>query len=447
MKSIWSRDIEIPERESAKWSKYRDVIVIGAGMAGILTAYFLQERGFKVAVLEADRIAGGQTCNTTAKITSQHGLIYSKMIKKLGVKKAGLYADANEEAILDYERLIVKNNIECHFEKVPAYLYSVENEELLREESAAAASLGIDAYFTKEVKLPFETVGAVCFENQAQFNPLEFIKALSGKLEIYDRTKVLRVKGSLLITENESFMADKIVFATNYPFINFPGLYFLRQHQERSYVLAVSGGNRLNGMYYSIDNGGLSLRGYNDVILLGGSTHRTGENTAGGAYDKLRAAAGKYFPNASEVCCWSAQDCVTHDGIPFIGKYFYGCKRWYVATGFKKWGMTSSMIAAKLLTDMISGNENRYRKLFSPQRHNVRAAAGELFNDIGHSVKGLTKGFLHRHKAPRCPHMGCELQWNPDELSWDCPCHGSRFDADGKLIDTPAQKNLQKTGV
>lgn len=475
MKSIWSRDVEIPEREVPMWSKYRDVVVIGAGMAGILTAYYLKNQGFKVAVLEADRIAGGQTCNTTAKITSQHGLIYSKLIKKVGMKKARLYARAHEEAIKEYDSIIREKNIDCHFEKLPAYLYSFENEEPLREEAAAAAALGIDASFVKDAGLPFETVGAVCFKNQAQFNPLEFIKEISKDIEIYENTKVTGVHGNIISTDNATFMADKIVFATHYPIVNLPGLYFIRQHQERSYVLALSGCRKLEGMYYGIDDNGISLRSYNNTLLLGGGSHRTGENTSGGSYDSLREASVKYFPGSKEICCWSAQDCMPHDDIQFIGKYFYGYKSWYVATGFKKWGMTSSMVAARLLADLMSGKENQYRKLFTPQRHNIRAAAGPLFKDIGHSVKGLTKGLCHRAKQPadelmnghggivkvngercacyrdnegrlhmisaRCPHMGCELSWNPDELSWDCPCHGSRFDIDGKLLDVPAQKD------
>ncbi len=192
-------------------------------------------------------------------------------------------------------------------------------------------------------------------------------------------------------------------------------------------------------MYYGIDKEGLSFRQAGDFLLLGGSSCRTGENGKGGAYDTLRQAARSYFPNCKEQTCWAAQDCMPHDGIPFIGKYSIFTPDLYVATGFQKLGMTSAMIAAMILRDELCGKRNPYASLFSPQRINVKASFGNLLKDVVVSAKGLTKGWLHS-SSNRCPHMGCALAWNPDEKSWDCPCHGSRFDADGKLLDNPSKK-------
>ncbi len=495
MESLWRKQIKIIEDKQGKESSgmphsqdrhagvlhagfnhtRRDVIVIGAGMAGILTAYYLKERGKNVLVLEADKIASGQTGRTTAKITSQHGLKYSTLINTMGIKKAEMYAKANEEAIREYERLIKNHRISCQFEIVPAYLYTLQNEATLKKEEQAAKRLGIDAFFARETELPFPVAGALCFQNQAQFSPLEFIRYLSSNLEIWEQTKVTAVRGNQVVTNGRVLTADKIVVATHYPFLNIPGFYFLRQHQERSYVLALSGCRKINGMYYGVDKEGLSLRQAGDTLLLGGGSHRTGENSNGGSYDLLMQAAKQYFPGSRVEARWSAQDCMPHDGVPFIGRYSAFTPDLYVASGFQKWGMTSSMISALILRDELCGIENPYKKLFSPLRINFRAAAGNFILDAGMSVKGLSKGLLHRPKkdadslpcghggivlvdgkrfaccrdeagelhmiSARCSHMGCELEWNPDEKSWDCPCHGSRFDVDGNLLDNPSKKD------
>lgn len=428
-----------------------DVIVVGAGLAGVLTAWHLQRTGKRVLVLEADEIASGQTQNTTAKITSQHGLKYSGLIKKLGEERACIYAQANEAAIGAYERLVIKEGIDCDFERTTAYLYSLGQENIspdrknvLQEEEAAALRLGIDAFFTRQTALPFHVAGAVGFRNQAQFSPLKLIRHLAGKLHILEHWKVQKVRKNCVTAENgltgeqQTFCADKIVIAAHYPIRNVPGFYFLRQHQERSYVAALKGCERLEGMYYGIDKGGLSFRQAGEYLLLGGMGHRTGEHGGCSAYDALMQTARRLYPDCQVERFWSAQDCMPHDGIPFIGKYSLFTPNLYVATGFGKWGMTSSMIAALLLTDMICERENEWTRLFSPQRFHPGAAVGNFLTDAAVSAKGLAKGAFHRDR--RCTHLGCMLTWNPDEKSWDCPCHGSRFGEDGKVLDNPAKR-------
>ena len=438
MESLWRMQTgKIVQPDILGVRSHWDVIVIGAGLTGILTAYYLKEQGKNVLVLEAKEIASGQTERTTAKITSQHGLKYSKLIKDIGEEKARLYALANEEAIREYERLIKKLNIECEFEKTAAYLYTTRNASLLQEEAAAAVRLGIDAFFTGETELPFPVKGAVCFRNQAQFFPLEFVKRLARELEIWEYTQVLRIKGHQVITKDRVLIAEKIVIATHYPVKNVPGFYFLRQHQERSYVLALSGCERIKGMYYGIDQEGLSFRQAGDLLLLGGSSGRTGENTCGRAYDYLAQSAKKYYPESREEMRWAAQDCMPHDGVPFIGRYSVFTPSLYVATGFQKWGMTTAMVAAQMLRDELCEVKSPYGELFSPQRMYVRAGFKNFIKDVGVSIKGLTKGAFSR---PRCSHMGCALVWNPEEKSWDCPCHGSRFEESGAILDNPAGK-------
>lgn len=449
MNSIWSNTTKLPKFQELKGDIHVQNVVIGAGMAGILTAYFLQKKGQEVIVIDAAQIAGGQTKNTTAKITSQHGLIYYDMIKKSGKERALGYARANEAAIVAYEEIIKEEGIECQFERLPSFLYSLKEDgkEQLEQEAKAARELGLDAHFlegNKVQELPFEVAGAVCFENQAQFHPLEFIKALAKKLTLYENTNAIFVHGHVIATNRGAIEAENIIFATHYPFVNVPGFYFLRQHQERSYVLALEGANvpqKLAGIYYSIDQGGLSLRSAEEKLLLGSGSHRTGKKVCyceRTGYSYLREQAQKYYPNAKEMTYWAAQDCMPHDRIPFIGRYSLLRPYWYVATGFQKWGMTSSMISAMIISDMICGRQNPYEAVFSPQRLLFRAGVKNLCVDIGESVAGLTKGLFGR-KEVRCSHMGCHLTWNEEEESWDCPCHGSRYDKNKRVIDNPAQ--------
>ena len=470
MQSLWSKTIQLPRRESLQGDISVENVVIGAGLAGLLTAYFLQKKGKQVIVLEAARIAGGQTQNTTAKLTSQHGLIYDEMIKKAGKDRAMGYAMANESAVNAYEKLIKEEGISCDFERLPSFLYTTNPSEVhkLRQEAQAAAALGLPAHFMEQdgkKELPFAVEGAVCFENQAQFHPLKLIQALAPKLTIYENTNVLSVKQHRIIyqrtadreqpdskegLDNSSsrktgvITAGNIVFATHYPFLIIPGFYFLRQHQERSYVLALEGDGvprRLSGIYYGIGQGGLSFRSAEGKLLLGGGSRRTGKKECACAetgYSYLRKQAQTYYPKAQEKACWAAQDCMTHDRIPFIGKYSVFRPYWYTATGFGKWGMTASMLAALIISDMICGSLNPYQGIFSPQRFLLRAGIKNFLIDAGESAAGLTKGFFGG-KQTRCTHMGCRLTWNEEERSWDCPCHGSRYDEKKNVLDNPAQ--------
>lgn len=480
MESIWSQTTDIKSYPPLTEDLSADAVVIGGGLAGILTAYLLKQHNIDTIVLEAKRVGGGQTRNSTAKITSQHDIIYTKLIDSFGEELASQYAKANETAIRDYKQLIEKQSIDCSFEELPAYLYSQNQEDVqrLQKEAEAAKRLGIDAEYTRDTALPFSVAGAVRFNNQAQFHPLEFLKAISEGLKIYEDTRVTKVEDNVVSTNHGKVKAKHIVFATHFPFINMPGFYFARMHQERSYVIALKGAARLDGMYYGVDEDGLSLRCWNDILLFGGGGHRTGENSAGGKYAFLRTKAQELIPQGKEVACWSAQDCITLDGVPYIGQFAASTEKWYVATGFAKWGISTSMAAANIITDMILGRENPYSQVFAPGRFTPSASTKQFITDLGQSVKGLARQAFtfpdeQAEKLPaesggvveidgekvgvykdenrklhivsvRCPHLGCQLEWNPDEKSWDCPCHGSRFDIEGKLLDNPAQINLDK---
>ena len=455
-------DTGIKRRDPLAGDMEVPAVVIGAGLAGILTAYYLKQAGIRTVVLEADRIGSGQTKNTTAKITSQHNLIYDRLIRSFGGRMAEHYAMANEGAIGEYERLVLEKGIACDFVRCPAYLYSQDHPGLLKREAEVARSLGIRASFETECELPFPVAGVTRFEQQARFHPLKFLAEMAEEVEVYEQTKVLKVDDRRVETARGTVTAEHIVFAAHYPFINVPGYYFARMHQERSYVIGLEGAERPEGMYLGIDPGGLSFRTCGDYLLLGGGSHRTGVNpvyrtaaemplkqgaVTGCRYGMLRARAGELYPGCHEVSRWSAQDCMTLDGLPYIGRFSRRKACWYVATGFGKWGMTSAMVSARILTAMIVGQDLPEADIFSPQRHFTAQVARGLAVHGAYTVKGLTKHLLpsgNKEIIPNCPHMGCRLEWNPEEESYDCPCHGSRFDREGHLIDGPAQTDCRK---
>ncbi len=452
MESVWMKSSEIGKRDTLPGDMAAPVVVIGAGLAGILTAYYLKQEGIRAVVLEADRIGSGQTRNTTAKITSQHNLIYSGLIRTFGSRMAAHYAEANEAAIGEYERLVREKGIDCGFVRCPAYLYSNVGTALLRQEAEAAASLGIRASFETACELPFPVAGVTMFARQARFHPLKFLAKMAEEVEVYEQTKVLKVEDGKVETARGTVTAEHVVFASHYPFINVPGYYFARMYQARSYVVALKGAARPEGMYLGIDGDGLSFRSCGDLLLLGGGSHRTGvhptEKTGSGCgYEMLRNRAQDMYPGCSEVCQWSAQDCMTLDGLPYIGRFSRRRPNWYVATGFGKWGMTSSMVSARILTALITERNCQEADIFSPDRRFTARAAKELAMHSAHTVKGLAKHFLPAGKGrviKNCPHMGCRLEWNSAEESYDCPCHGSRFDGEGRLIDGPAQTDCKR---
>ena len=378
--SIWQRSTAIPARPELPGNISTDIAIVGGGLAGILTAHFLEQSGRQCVVLEADRIGSGQTGHTTAKVTSQHGLIYQKLMKCAGKKQAEQYAKINQEAIRRYKILTDKYKIDCDWEECPACLYTKENGRTLRDEYYAAKELGLPVELKKRTDLPFAVEEALFCYDQACFHPLKFLQAIAENLQVYEKTKVLRMKPHLLTTSRGIVEAEKVVFACHYPFVNRPGYYFLRMHQERSYVLALKEAQTLHGMYLGIDRDGLSFRPAGDMLLLGGGNHRTGENPMGGQYEFLLHQAEMYWPekcwNKEEnVIPWSAQDCMTLDGIPYIGQFGRKTEDWFVATGFGKWGMTSSMAAAVLLTDQICRRENPCGEVFSPQRLHLVTSA------------------------------------------------------------------------
>lgn len=479
MKSIWSMTEALPDRDPLPGSITVDTAVIGGGMAGILTAYQLQRRGVEAVVLEADKVGSGQTKNTTAKITSQHSLIYSRLVRQFGAARAREYAKANQEAIEEYERIVREEGIDCNFQRLPACLYTQGSGEDLRREWEDVRRLGIQAELSPVEELPISGALGLWFPQQAQFHPLKFLKEVSQKITVFEKTRVLRVEPNTLVTDRGAVSARRIIFATHFPFVNFPGFYFMRMHQERSYVLTLEGPPELRAIYYGTDASGLSLRSAEGALLVGGSSHRTGEGPPENAYEALRRKARALWPGSRETAAWSAQDCMTLDGVPYVGRFSPTRPHWYVAAGFNKWGMTGSMAAALRLAQLFTEGVEGERSVFSPRRFVISASLSNAGKEALKSGKGLLKEVFYfpgkefdslvpgqgeiirwsgkkrgAYKdergavylvSTRCPHLGCQLEWNGTEKTWDCPCHGSRFTYRGQLLDDPAQTFLSET--
>lgn len=468
------------ERPSLEEDINTEVAVIGAGLAGVLTAYMLQESGIKTVLLESQEAGSGITKNTTAKITSQHGIIYKKLLTFKGEERAREYAMANQRALEMFEEIVNRYEIDCDYELLPNYVYSIDNEQLIRQEVEAAQKLGLPASFTRDTALPFPVKAAARFDRQAQFHPLKFLDAVAKRLTLYEHTRVTELRtGGVIITDKGSVHAKSIVITTHYPFINVPGYYFFKMHQEREYATLLEGEDiikkaHLDGMYRDAAPDGYTFRNYKDGLIFGSGNHRSGKYKPLDAYHQIEEAAKQWYPNSSIVYAWSNQDCMTPDSIPYIGKYTVNMQNMYVATGFNKWGMTSSMAAAMIISDMIAGRENEYRKVFYPRRL-MLSGTGKFLKDAAVITVSLLKEHMKiphdklknieigkagiiNHDGERfgvyratedkyyfvttkCPHLGCSLEWNQNEMTWDCPCHGSRFDYKGNLISNPAMRD------
>lgn len=428
--SLWLSTAPLPTFSPQDGDISTDVLIIGGGLAGLLCAFFLRRAGVNCVVIEADTICSGVTGGTTAKITSQHGLFCHKLLRRFGAERARLYLEANQAAVAQYRDLC--SSIDCDFAEADSYVYSTDHPEKLDEELSALQSLGFPAEYTADLPLPFSTAGAVRFPRQARFHPLKFVSSFARDLNILEHTRALSYDGQAVVTDRGRITASKIVVCTHFPLFNKHGSYFIKLYQSRSYVLALEGPPYLSGMYVDEADKGLSFRSHENLLLLGGGGHRTGK--PGGGWAELARFAQTYYPDAREQFRWAAQDCMTLDGIPYIGPYSARTPDLLVATGFNKWGITSSMVAAILLTDLVRERENPWASVFTPSRTMLRPQL--LVNSAESALHLVTP------TVPRCPHMGCALKWNPQEQSWDCPCHGSRFTGGGELLDNPANGGL-----
>lgn len=432
MPSIWHDTVTLPAFPIQQADMKTDVLIVGGGLTGLLCAYFLKNAGIDCLVAESNTICAHTSGNTTAKITVQHGCCYQKILTDYGKTAALQYLNANRSALAAYRQIC--SGIDCDFEEKDAVIYAYHEDEkqTLAAEARAYKILGISAQHSACETLPFHTLDALAMPRQAQFHPLKFVKEITKDLPIVEHTRIKRFEKTTAVTEHGKIFANRVIIASHFPFINTHGLYFMKQYQYRSYVLALEHAQEVGGMYISTAPDGLSLRNWGDTLLLGGRGHKTGKKSGG--FSELWAFAASHYPGCRIRESWATQDCITPDGIPYIGRYARTLPNFYVATGFNKWGMTSAMAAAQILTDRLIGRENPNAAVFSPLGRKFKAQI--LLN-------GLTAaGNLLCPLPRRCSHLGCALRYNKTEHSWDCPCHGSRFDKTGQILDGPANRPL-----
>lgn len=429
MEYLWMRGVAPPKFGVLEGDIDTDVLVIGGGMAGVLAAFFLKEAGRDYVLVEGQSVGGGITKGTTAVLSAQHDTLYSDMIKKFGYGNAKRYLKANLNAVASFRQL--SRQIPCDFTEAPSIMYSLDDLSLMKREVEAVRSLGFLAEWTAESPLPYPIAGGVRYPGMAQFHPLKFLYGLAEGLQIFEHTFVSRMEGTTAFTDRGTIRAKKVIIATHFPFINSYGLYFMKLYQKRSFILGLKNAPSIHCTMVDAAENGFYFRDYGDLLLLGGGDHRTGKSEGG--FQSVRAFAKRYFPEAEEDCAWATQDCMSLDGVPYIGAYSKNLPDVYVATGFNEWGMTTSMAAAKILVDLVAGRKNRFAEAFDPGR---RMVTGQLFTNLG-----TTMLHFFTPTVKRCSHMGCALKWNAAERSWDCPCHGSRFDAEGRLIDNPAMRD------
>lgn len=251
MQSLWQSTSELPHFKRLEGNIKTDALIIGGGIAGILTAYLLKQSGVDYVLVEKDKICGGTTGHTTAKLTLQHGLIYGSLLKQYGKEKTSLYYDANKKALEQYARLC--EAIDCGYEIKNNYVYSRDNRSRLEAECTAIRKIGKEAEFIEKVPLPIKTAGAVCIKEQAQFHPLKFLSEIAKNLNIYEHTFVREMIGNKAVTDLGTISAKNVIVTTHFPFINKHGSYFLKLYQHRSYVIALRGAGSVGGMYVDED--------------------------------------------------------------------------------------------------------------------------------------------------------------------------------------------------
>lgn len=493
--SYWIDTKDVPTYPELTENINVDIGIVGGGITGVTTAYLLAKEGYKVALIEADRVLQGTTGHTTAKVTAQHDLIYDELIHHFGKNAAKQYYQANDEALQFIRQLVTEKEIDCELTDEDAYLYSEteDYDDKMAKEADAYKTLGINGHAVEDIPIDLKFRKGLVMKNQAQFNPTKYLSHLVREMEqlgglIYENTVAVDVKEGerpTIVTKlNNTITCDQIISCSHFPFYDGKGLFFSRMYAERSYIIAIKPAKKFEGgMYLSVEDPKRSIRSAmingEEMLLIGGDKHKTGQGKETVQhFQALEIFAKENFGIDAYPYRWGAQDLITLDKLPYIGRITAKKSNIFIATGYRKWGMTNGTAAALLLKDLVMKKDNPYEDLFSPTRFyadpsiktfisqnaNVAAefikgklkphprSADELHNDEGALVKYNNKragaykdknGELHV-VDPTCTHLGCEVEWNNGERTWDCPCHGSRFSFDGEVYEGPADQPLKK---
>jgi glycine/D-amino acid oxidase-like deaminating enzyme/nitrite reductase/ring-hydroxylating ferredoxin subunit len=473
-----------------------EVVVVGAGLTGLTAALLLQQDGARVALVEAGRVCAGVTAYTTGKVSSLHGLTYGSLRDTFGPETARVYGEANEAALAQVAALVEELGIDCHWERRPNYTYTTDEATLpkIEREVEAAQEAGLPAAFVTETELPFDVLGAVRFEDQAQFHARKYGLALAEAFRdggglIFEESRVVDVDtdaGRCTVESGGAIWGEHVVLATHLPILDRGG-FFARTHPSRTYLMAFETPERaVEGMYISKGGGSSwTLRSAEGgrYLLAGGQSHKTGQEPDTPArYAAIERWAREHFGVEPAAYRWSAEDYMPVDGLPYIGKLPFGNGRVWVATGYNKWGLTNGTVAALIIADALAGRANAWAETFDANRADAGASVKEFVKEnldvaarfVGDRIEHLTgedaaalapgegavveaggkrvgayrdeEGRLHA-VALTCTHLGCHVTWNPAERSWDCPCHGSRFGVDGEVLHGPAVRPLERLAL
>lgn len=493
--SYWRDSINLPKFPCLDKDIHVDTVIVGGGITGITSAYLLAKKGVKVAILEADHLLNGTTGHTTAKITAQHDLIYDELITNIGRSKARLYYEANTEALQFIEETVNELQMDCDFSKQDAYMYATTEEykQKIEKEAQAYEKLGIDGELVDTIPLDIEIKNAVMMRNQAQFHPLKYLSHLVKNITekggfIFEHTTAVNIESgnrpTVVTRDGDRVTADHVLVCSHFPFYEGLGFYSTRMYADRSYVLAAKTKKDFpGGLFISADQPTRSLRSVKingeDMVLIVGESHKTGQGIDTiKHYEALETFGEQTFGIETIKYRWSAQDLTTLDKVPYVGEITPGQSNILIATGYRKWGMSNGTAAALLLSDTVLDKENNFQKLYTPSRFyanpSIKNFLRENANVAAHLIKGKfemgninpkhlsnDEGAVIRVKGERkgayrdvegelhivdttCTHIGCEVEWNGAERTWDCPCHGSRFTYTGEVVEGPAEKPLQK---
>lgn len=464
-----------------------EVCIIGGGLTGLTTAYYLSKLNKKVVLLEKDEICNKTSGGSTGKITSQHGIFYKYLYETNGMEYVQKYYEINEKAINEIEEIINEKNINCEFERVDSYVYTCSKDKILDLKNEFDIVKKFGAEFVNYIELPIDIEGAIKFSNQAQFNPYKYAKGLAKEIiknggSLFENSKVWNInkqdKKYIVSTSKYKIKTNCVVIATRYPITKIKAGIPFKMYQSTSYCIVADNDSEIcKGYYINIEKPTISIRRIKseekNLIQIVGYDYKTGTKQNINGYAALEKIVKNMYPKLNIKNKWIAEDCISLDKIPYIGKID---SNMYIATGFNKWGNTFSNIAANIIKDSILGRENEYSKMFDCSRFGPLKNKEELKNMIVEAGKSIViSKFKMPHKYideleynqgkiieyddkkigvyknedgklfmvnPICSHLGCELEFNNFEKTWDCPCHGSRFTYEGKSIESPSIKDL-----
>jgi glycine/D-amino acid oxidase-like deaminating enzyme/nitrite reductase/ring-hydroxylating ferredoxin subunit len=485
--SLWMGTSQWPERPTLRGDMSAQAVVIGAGIVGLTAARLLTEQGMTVAVIESRRVCSGVTALTTAKVSALQSTVYSDLRASWGDEVAAAYAEANLEGLEMIRRRVADEKIECDLRNAPAYTYAESSKHLpeIEAEVEAARRAGLDVSFTTESDLPFDIAGAARLDEQTQFHPRNYCLGLmrgilAGGGAVFERTRAMDVdsRSGSVTTDRGTIHAAVILIASHVPFVD-AGLHLARMTASRSYAISFrSQAEPPTGMYISVDEPTRSVRATGDGhVIVGGEAHPVGQDQdTERRYEALESWSKERFVSPTIDYRWSAQDYKSVDGLPFVGP-LGSSGRVFMATGFAKWGMANGTIAAAIMVDLALGRVSPWANVFDSRRLAVQHGVSDLLKANARVVGNLVsrrflsselpdasnlapgtgrivslegqktaafrdeQGEIHA-VSPVCTHLGCQVEFNNAERTWDCPCHGSRFDVDGRVIHGPATEDL-----